>query len=389
MPHASISRDQAVRFVWMIGLVSLLSDMTYQGAHSNAGPYLATLGASGTVVGLVAGAGEAVNLGLRLVFGYLTDRTRRHWLIAFTGYSLNLLSVPFLALAGSWPAAASLLILERTGKGMRTPARDVMLSYAADKMGRGRAFGIHEALDQTGAMLGPLLVAAMLFFGKGYRASFAVLAIPAVLGLAMLVVTWNSYRSPEKLSGHAPELSTKNLPRSFWLLIAGVGCLALGYADFALMAFHFNRHGVLSAAWIPACYGIAMGVQGLSSFLFGRYFDRWGAKSLLLAAVPAIAFAPLAFLGSAAWAFAGVALWAIGLGAQSTVMKALVAEVVSADRRGAAYGVLNCAYGALWFAGSASMGWLYDRSLLGLVIFSVAAQAAALPALFSLTRKNG
>ncbi len=390
MPNESLSRSQAVRFVWMIGLVSLLSDMTYQGAHSNAGPYLATLGASGTVVGLVAGAGEAVNLGLRLVFGYLTDRTRRHWLIAFFGYTLNLLTVPCLALTGSWPAAASLLILERTGKGMRTPARDVMLSYAADKMGRGRAFGIHEALDQTGAMLGPLLVAAMLFFHKGYRASFAVLAVPAVLGLAMLAVTWASYRSPEKLSNAAPELSTKNLPRPFWLLVTSVGCLAIGYADFALMAFHFKQRAVLSAAWIPACYGIAMGLQGLSSFLSGRLFDRWGARTLLIAAVPAMAFTPLAFLGRAEWAFVGVALWAIGLGAQSTVMKAMVAGLVSADRRGSAYGVLNCAYGALWFAGSAAMGWLYDRSLVALVIFSLVAQAAALPALFSLAnKKNG
>src|ERR1700686_668244 len=168
----ALSKENAFRFVWLIGLVSLFADMTYQGAHGNAGPYLAFLGASGTVVGVVAGAGEFVNYTLRLVFGYWADKSRRYWWIAFPGYALNLIAVPMLALAGHWPTAAALLILERTGKGMRTPARDVMLSHAADQVGRGWAFGIHEALDQTGGMLGPLLVGAMLFANKGYHASF-------------------------------------------------------------------------------------------------------------------------------------------------------------------------------------------------------------------------
>src|SRR5262249_26759128 len=177
----TLTKVQAFRFVLLMGLVRLFSDMTYQGAHGNAGPYLALLGASGTVVGVVAGAGEFVNYTLRLVFGYWVDRTRAYWWIAFPGYALNLLAVSLLGLAGHWWVAAALLILERTGKGMRTPARDVMLSHAADQVGRGWAFGVHEALDQTGGMLGPLLVAAMLYWTGGYRASFAVLGIPATV----------------------------------------------------------------------------------------------------------------------------------------------------------------------------------------------------------------
>ena len=379
------SKEDAVRFVWLIGFVSLLCDMTDQGAHGNAGPYLALLGASGTVVGLVAGGGEAVNLGLRLLSGYLTDRTRRYWAIAFCGYALNLLAVPCLALAGHWPAAAALLILERTGKGLRTPARDVMLSHAADRVGRGWAFGVHEALDQTGGMLGPLLVAGILFMGGGYRTSFAVLAVPALLALILLTITWRQFREP----GGSPkpvELSTQGLPRSFWWLIAAVGCLALGYADFALMAFHFMRRQLIPGPWIPVCYGVAMGAQGLVSLMAGRLFDRWGAKTLLVASIPAMAFAPLAFLGGTGWALAGVGLWTLGLGAQGSIMKAMVAELVAADRRGSAYGVLNCAYGVLWFAGSAAMGWLYDRSITSLVAFSVVVQLAALPALVWLAR---
>ena len=384
----NLSKERAFRFVWLIGLVSLLSDMTYQGAHGNAGPYLALLGASGTIVGVVAGAGEAVNLGLRLLFGYLTDRTRRYWLITCCGYTVNLLAVPCLALAGHWPTAAALLILERTGKGMRTPARDVMLSYAADQVGRGWAFGVHEALDQVGGMLGPFLVAGILFLFHSYRLSFAVLAVPAILALALLTVTWTAYRDPHPPSKPFVKLSVRKLPRSFWWLTASVGCLAIGYSDFALMAFHFMRRGLIAGAWIPACYGAAMGLQGLSSLLFGRLFDRWNVKALLVAVLPAMAFAPLAFFGQVEFALVGVGLWAIGLGAQGTIMKAMVAEIVVAEHRGSAYGVLNCTYGLLWFAGSAIMGWWYDHSMTMLVVFSVVAQLIAIPVLWSLTKMN-
>jgi MFS family permease len=383
-----LSRQDAFRFVWLIGLVSLFSDMTYQGAHGNAGPYLAYLGASGAVVGVVAGAGEFVNYTLRLLFGYWADKSRAYWLIAIPGYALNLIAVPCLAFAGHWPAAAALLILERTGKGIRTPARDVMLSHAADQVGRGWAFGVHEALDQTGGMLGPLLVAAILFINKGYKASFAVLAIPAAIALLLLIFTWRLFPQTDDIHRKPVELSRKGLPHSFWILVAGVGCLAVGYTDFALMAFHFKKQGLLPSAWIPVSYGLAMGLQGLGSLGFGRLYDRWGVKALIGAAIPAMAFAPLAFLGGLGQAMLGLALWTIGMGAQGSIMKALVADMVPAERRGSAYGLLNSSYGVLWFAGSAAMGWLYDHSLHGLVIFSVLAQLAALPFLCSIRRSQ-
>jgi MFS family permease len=384
----ALSRNDAFRFVWLIGLISLFSDMTYQGAHGNAGPYLAVLGAGGTVVGIVAGAGEFVNYTLRLLFGYWADKSRAYWLIAFPGYALNLIAVPLLALAGHWPAAAALLILERTGKGMRTPARDVMLSHAADQVGRGWAFGVHEALDQTGGMLGPLLVAAMLFLNKGYRVSFAVLSIPASLALVTLFITWRMFPKTEDAIRKPVELNARGLPVQFWMLVGGVGCLAVGYTDFALMAFHFKKQGLMSSGWIPVSYGLAMGLQGLASLGFGRLYDRWGVKALIAASIPAMAFAPLAFLGGVGTALLGLALWTVGMGAQGSIMKALVAELVPSERRGSAYGLLNSSYGVLWFAGSAAMGWLYDHSLHGLVLFSIAAQLISLPFLFSISRRS-
>jgi len=142
-----------------LGFVSLFADMTYEGAHSVIGPLLKDLGASATQVGIIAGAGEMVAASLRYFSGRLADRTRAYWTITTLGYFLNLVVVPGLAFAGSWQAAALLIIAERTGKSLRGPARDVLLSEATEVVGHGKGFGLHAAMDQTGAVLGPLLVA--------------------------------------------------------------------------------------------------------------------------------------------------------------------------------------------------------------------------------------
>jgi len=374
----SPSKSWAFRFVISIGLVSLFADMTYQGAHGNVGPYLAFLGASGAVVGTVAGGGEMVNYVLRLVFGYWADRSRRYWRNAFFGYTINLVAVPLLAFTHHWAAAAALLILERAGKGIRTPSRDVMLSHAADQVGRGWAFGVHEAMDQTGGILGPLLMAGVLFLHRGYRTGFAVLAIPAVLALMTLIFTWRSYPHPELLAGDVQKFSTQKLSRPFWIFVAGVGLLAMGYADFAFMAFHFKKLDILGAVWIPVAYAGTMGLQGLASLYSGKLFDRVGINTLLWASLPAAGFAPLVFFGGPIGAWTGLCLWALGMGTQSSVMKAFVAEIVESGSRGSAYGLLNSVYGVFWFIGSAAMGLFYDHSLLAVVIFSLVLQGLAI-----------
>ena len=137
-------------FIILLGIVSLLGDITYQGARSVIGPYLATLGASYSVVGLVAGIGEFIGYALRIASGYLVDRTNAYWILTFIGYGL-LLSIPLLAFSGYWQLAALFIILERIGKALRSPARDTMLSYASKRVGRGWGFAVHEALDQVGA----------------------------------------------------------------------------------------------------------------------------------------------------------------------------------------------------------------------------------------------
>ncbi|WP_025745823.1 MFS transporter [Kallotenue papyrolyticum] len=376
----------ALLFVVMLGVVSLLSDVTYEGARSITGPYLATLGASAALVGLVAGLGELLGYGLRLVSGYVSDRTRQYWPITILGYVVNLVAVPLLALAGSWPLAALLIVAERIGKAIRTPARDALLAQATQKLGHGWGFGLHEALDQIGALLGPLLVAAVLARQAEYRLGFAVLALPALLALLALLIARLLYPQPQDRAPTTPPLRTEGLERRFWLYLAAVALLAAGFADFPLIAYHLERVALAPARLIPLLYAMAMGTDALAALIFGRLFDRLGLAVLLAATLVAALVPGLVFLGGFWLATLGVALWGVALGAQESIMRAALAGMVPAQRRGTAYGVFNAAYGVCWFLGSLTIGLLYDRSLTALVVVATGLQLAAVPLLWSVRR---
>lgn len=370
---------RALRFILLLGVVSLLADATYEGARSITGPFLALLGASGAVVGTVAGLGELLGYGLRLVSGVIADRTRRYWAVTIGGYLVNLLAVPLLALAGRWETAAALILAERIGKALRTPARDAMLSHATSHVGRGWGFGLHEALDQIGATAGPLLVAALIRAQGDYRAAFAWLLVPALLALAVLAGARHFYPHPQDLEVAAPPLETKGLPRVLWIYLGAAALVAAGYADFPLMAYHFEKTVRVSPSAIALLYAFAMAVDAVAALALGRLFDRFGLAVLAGTAVVCAAFAPLVFLGGRNGAIAGMALWGAGMGAQESILRAAVAGLVPPERRGTAYGIFNAAYGGFWFVGSALMGFLYDRSPAALVAFSVAVQIAAAP----------
>ncbi|MCM8796700.1 MAG: MFS transporter [Candidatus Omnitrophica bacterium] len=386
MVDENISKKTAFKFIILLGVVSLLADMTYEGARSITGPYLALLGASGTVVGIVAGFGELIGYALRLVSGYISDKTGRYWLITIFGYTINLLAVPLLALAGRWEIAAALMITERIGKAIRTPSRDAMLSHATKEIGRGWGFGLHEAMDQIGAMLGPLIVAAVLFIKGGYKTSFAVLLIPALLALIVLLTARHLYPKPRELEAISATLETKGFPRVFWIYLAAVALVAAGYVDFPLIAYHFKKVSVASDNWIPIFYAIAMGVDALAALLFGRLFDRKGVSILIFAVLASSLFAPLVFLGGFYPALFGIMLWGIGMGAQESIMRAAIANMISANKRGSAYGVFNAGYGLFWFLGSAVMGIFYDISIPVLIVFSIITQLASIPFLIMAKR---
>lgn len=370
---------KAFRFVMLIGIVSLFADWAYEGARSVTGPFLASLGASGAVVGIVAGAGELMGYGLRLLSGIVSERTKKFWPITIFGYAVQMAAVPLLAFVGSWQAAAALIVAERMGKAIRNPPRNVMLSHAGSVIGQGWVFGLNEALDQTGACAGPLMVAAVLAHKGDWHNAFLMLLIPAVLAIALVITARLLYPKPEDLAAkEMPNLHGEGLPRAFWIYLAGAALVGAGFPDFALMSYHWNKTGAMSTAFIPVSYALAMGASGLGSLIFGRLFDRRGIAILIPVTLVTMLSVPLAFLGGTAGAYASVILWGLGMGVHDSIIPAAVSTMVATERRASAYGIFTAGYGVAWFAGSAVLGALYDASIPALIAFSIATACASL-----------
>ncbi|TXI98637.1 MAG: MFS transporter [Neisseriales bacterium] len=380
--------SNALKFVIFFGVISFFADMTYEGARGIMGPYLLLLGASATTVGLVAGFGELIGYALRLVFGYIADKTGRYWTITIAGYIINLLAVPALALTNQWPVAAGLLVCERMGKAIRNPARDAMLAHAGKIEGMGWAFGLNEALDQFGAMLGPLIVILVMYFNGSYQHSFAWLLIPAVCAISLVIMAKHFYPDPAQLEGESQYvIHGSGMNRTYWLYLLGASLVAAGFTDFALISYHFEKMHEFNKIWIPVIYALSMGINSISAPLLGYLYDKKGFIILIIVTIISCIFAPLVFYGNLVWVIIGMLLWSIGVGAHESLMKAIVAHMVPASKRSSAYGVFNTGYGVFWFLGSAAMGYLYDHSLIWLVVFSVAIQVLSLPILL-IVRKS-
>jgi len=379
----------ALRFVIVIGGANFFADLTYEGARGITGPFLGSLGASATVVGFVAGFGELVGYSLRSVTGYFADRTRKYWLVTFVGYIINMLAVPALALAGNWPVAAGLIVAERTGRAIRKPAVEAMLSDAGKSIGAGWAFGLHEALDQAGAMVGPLVAALILFQGKSYRSAFAVLLVSALLCLGIVAIARLVHARgapPEKRPSHL--LEAPGSSKAYWIYLAAGALIAAGFADFSLIGFHFRKASVVAENVIPIYYAAAMGAGAAGSLIFGRLLDKLGQPVIVVLFFVTALFAPLVFFGGVGLAFLGTVLWGLSMGAQDSLLKAVLTPIIPPGKRSSGFGLFDTVYGVAWFAGSALMGLLYDRSIFALVIFSVVLQLAALPLLVAAARQR-
>jgi MFS family permease len=254
-----------------------------------------------------------------------------------------------------------------------------MKSRAGEVIGQGWAFGLHEAMDQTGALAGPLITALVLAHHGNYQSAFLWLAIPATLTVLTAVVLSARYSYAGNIApaaSGAAESST--LPRAFWLYAASGAMTAFGFADYPLIAYHFAQAHVMSAPLVPILYAVAMGMSGAGSLVFGRWFDARGLSVLIPGLAVTAAAAPLVFLGSFDLALVGAIVWGLALGIHDAIMNAAVATIVPATSRARAYGYFTAIYGIAWFAGSALMGAIYDQSLTALVIVSVVAQALAL-----------
>jgi MFS family permease len=383
-----------MRFVMAFGLISALGDFVYEGARSITGPYLATFGASAALVGFITGAGEAVALVFRFWTGKLSDRTQRHWTQSIAGYTMTMISVPLMAVAWTlWPAAV-LTITERFGKAVRTPARDTMLAQASVKIGRGHAFAVHEALDQSGAFVGPLVVALAIALGGSLRWGFAILVVPAIA--AMLVIFRVRRAVPEPAAyEHADvpqmyeELHPSTLPTRFWWYAGYTAVNMLGFATFAVLAYHLQVQHVVKEAVIPIVYAVAMGMAALGALGSGRLYDRFGLRGLVVVPVLTAIVPFLSFSTTPAVIWIGAAIWGLGLGMHESTMRAAVADLVPRHRRGTGYGTFTAVYGLAWMLGGTLIGALYGHSVRSVEAFVVITQIVALLAFIPVAVSSG
>ena len=387
-------------FIILFGIVSLFSDMTHEGASSIRGAYLSLLGASAATIGFISGLGELIGYSMRYVFGKLTDKSKQYWPMTIAGYVLDIIAVPALALVGEhgWIAACVLLVIQRMGKAIKKPAKDTIMSFAASQEGVGKSFGIQEVLDQIGAFIGPvLLYLVMLFKTEGttfeiYSTCFAVLAIPGAITLILLIVTRCKFPNPEHFEPEPKEYIPFKMKKEFILYIAGISLFAFGFIDYSIIIMHVSRtyshlasglsetSALVSTGSLPLLYAGAMLVDAVAALFFGMMYDKNGVKALVWSTVISAPFAVFVFaFDSVPMLLIGVALWGVGMGAQESILKAVVTSMVPKASRATGYGVFECSFGAFWFLGSWLMGVLYDVSIPAMIAVSVIAQLAAIP----------
>lgn len=381
------TKNTAIYFIVLFGIVSLFADMNYEGGRSVVGQYLELLGTSAFVLGLAAGIGEFTGYALRFISGSIADKTRKYWIIIIFGYVLQLCSLPMLAFLSGWELAIAFLIFERLGKAIRKPAHDAVISFASKQTGRGFGFGLHEAMDQIGAFIGPALFSILLFTTKNnadieaYRTGLLLLFIPAGIAIAITIIARFLFPHPEKfeLQSKTPVMSVKGYSRQYWIIVIAAGLLAVGITDFPLIGLHLKNTASFKEEAIPLLYAGAMAIDAAAAMFFGFLYDRIGIKALAGLFFVEIFTAPLVFLGSFWFIIAGMALWGISVGTQESILKAAIADRVREDQRARAFGLFNMVFGICWFVGSAVIGFLYDKTgALSLVIFSVIMQVMAL-----------
>ncbi|HZD43502.1 MAG TPA: MFS transporter [Methanomicrobiales archaeon] len=387
------ARNLALQVIMLLGVVALFGDVVYEGARSVTGPYILLLGGSAVVVGVVAGIGEFFGYGIRLASGYLADKTHRYWGITIAGYAM-LISVPLLAFAGSWELAALLIVLERVGKGIRSPAKDALLSHASRGVGRGWGFAIHEALDQVGAIAGPLVFTfTILAGGSGigdYRFGFLLLAVPLAILLAVLLYTREAIPNPvgfeEAIAAESPH-EERGIPSVFLPYAVFTGLSMLGFATFPILAYHWKLHAIIPDAEIPLLFAVAMGVDAVMALIAGRTYDKKGLSILLILPFISILVPIFAFAFSYNLVIVGAVLWGAAMGIQETVLRAAIADYTHIRKRGTAYGIFNTVYGGAWFIGSVVLGLLYEIRIEYILVFVGIAELAALIAFFWMRRE--
>jgi MFS family permease len=376
-------------FVLTMGIVNLFADMTYEGGASINGPFLGALGASAAAISIIAGIGEFLGYSLRSVSGYVADKTGKYWLLTFFGYSINLLAVPAMALAGNWQAAGALILTERIGRAMRKPTVEAMLSYSTGKHGKGWVYALNTALDETGATVGPLLIGLALYLKADFRTGYGLLLTSSLLALVTLVLARVFFPVPSRLEAGGPATAqAKGFTRSYWLYMVAGSCFAAGLMSFELVSYHLSSNRIVTDHWIPIFLALATATAVAASLVFGKLYDKIGIAAVVIAVILASLFSPLVFFGSFWTVLVGLLLWGIGYATQDTLLKVLIVSVLPEGKRNLAFGLFYLGYGGGWLVGSVATGLLYEHSRLALVIFAVTVQVASLPFFILASRRS-
>ena len=388
-----MSRDKkniyqgAFAFIFLMGIISLFSDMTHEGARSILGEYLNLTGASAASIGFVSGFGELCGYSLRILSGFIADKTKKYWTLVITGYALQVLAIPALALVpqNGWIIACGLVVLERVGKAIKKPAKNTLVSFAASEVGTGKGFAYQEFLDQLGAFLGPVILFVIAAV-KGtsnlfdtYRVCFTILGIPALITIGMVIFSKIKYPHPEMFEKQKAEETEFRFKKSFVFYMIAICLFAFGFADFTLITLHVAKMHVFPDSTLSLLYAGAMAIDAFSALFFGWLFDKIGLKALILSTLISAFFSCFIFTTDSRFLIMlGILLWGIGMGAQESIMKAAVSKIIPSAMRSTGFGIFETGFGIAWFLGSWLLGALYDINPLYLVIISMVSQLLAI-----------
>ena len=374
------SRFGLSRPVWLLGWVSFFTDMASEMVYPLLPLFLTqVLGAGAMSLGVVEGAAEAANSGLKILSGWLADRWRSPKKLVLAGYGIASAVRPLIGLATAWPQVLAIRFADRLGKGIRGAPRDAMLADFAPANARGRVYGFHRAMDHAGAVTGPLLATAFLYFYPGdYRTLFTLTIIPGVIVMLFLLRVPEPNRTaqnpvePSRTSQNPvepsrtaqnpvePSRTLKNLGPPFYKAMAVILLFSLGNASDAFLLLRLSDLGV-AAVWIPLLWSALHVVKVVSSLVGGVLSDRFGRRSLIALGWLwyAVVYAGFGFVDTQATVIAIFLSYGLYFGLTEGIEKAWVADMAPVYARGTAFGVYNAALGIGTLAASLIFGAIW------------------------------
>lgn len=355
------------RNVVALGVVSFLTDVSSEMIYPLLPVFLtAVLGADAAFVGAIEGAAETTAALLKLASGWWSDRVRRRKPLVVIGYGIASIARPLVAIAQSATQVLAIRVSDRVGKGIRNAPRDALIAESVAPSIRGRAFGFHRAMDNAGGILGPLIAFAVLTWHiAALRTVFWLAAIPAVLSLIVLIAFVREVPRPAAatpVGTTGPDL-TRPMSARFWQVLGVIFLFTLGNSTDAFLLLRANQLGV-PVALAPILWAALHVVKSASNVPGGALSDRIGRRPTLIAGWLLYAVVYFGFArASEAWqAWALFAVYGLFFGLTEGSERALVADMVSLESRGTAFGWYNLAIGLGALPASLLFGFVWDRA---------------------------